>query len=100
MAEPEKVIEPNDREYGVLKVGVTRTRCTHSIFNEKTQKQETCKAITYWIRYQYKGGWGPIGKARQETNASWAKRIKEGRESQWVWGYDPETFAKKKVMVR
>lgn len=60
-----------------------------------------CRKRFIFSACEYVGGLGPSHRHRDpQVIKNLLRRLSEARESDWVWGHDPETYAKKKVMVR
>lgn len=89
----ERVIEPTIEEMkdGVEAVGVTEGWCLDA----------DCRRRFLFNRYRYVGGWGPIHRMRDsKAIAAMRARLKQARESDWVWATHHEYGTLIKVTVR
>lgn len=98
-AEGERELDPTDDEarQGISRVGVTLARCRQS----RHASGEPCRVRWVFTRHRYSGGWGPVHRVRDSAQiAGYIQRLKIARESDWVWGWHEETYAKTKRTVR
>ena len=88
----ERIIQPDKEEASVNieAVSITVGHCVN----------QDCRKHFYFVRYRYPGGWGPVSRLQNARNVNDLKqRLKQARESDWVWGCCPETGRKVKRMV-
>ena len=76
---------PLEEAHGIERVTVREYYC---------QGNACRKRLFYWDKGQ------GFARVRQHERSGLLRRLRLPRESDWVWGFDPETYAKKKVMVR
>lgn len=89
----ERVIKPtaDEEAQGIEAVGISKGWC----------REQQCRQRFFYIRNLYPGGWGPVNRMRDSQKiAQVVKRLKEAIESDWVYSWHRETYAKVKYTVR
>lgn len=62
---------------------------------------ERCGKRYLFTRNHYPGGWGPVHQPRDASViAAYRRRLREAKNSDWVWGWHKVHFGKIKVGVR
>lgn len=88
----DRVIKPTDEEQaqGLVSVMVREYWCN----------EDACRQKLYYRQDFYEIGSSPVSRVKPRQVARLKARLKQAGESDWVWGWNKETYGKVKVWVR